>query len=463
MSSFKRKSATSSKTQVLPGTRPSPGSISTTITSTGIPSLDDILGGGLPLSCSLVVAAPDPHSSYGELVQKTFVSQGLACKQDVLVVGGNQDALDWVKGCMWFRSSTSSSEESTEDQKPNDEEQKIKIAWRYEQMKQFQTTVESASNSEEFCRTFDLTTRVPSSTIEKALKDGKLMICDVLDTFGTIPSSKSNPLVQKVLVCIEEALSQRSSKMSNTPLRICILRLGSYAWGDLRSQDILLFLYNLRSLLRRNPLACASISLDSCVSTDAWGVPGWIQKLGWMCDSLITLDAFTTNPSLSTLFPSHHGMVRIHTLPSPHTLLPPSDRFSTLRGLSASAAEGGNSSGENNLAFKCTRKRLIFETMHLDVEGGVGERRTTPAPTTTVLDNGSHVSTVPVSKTAVASIEVKVELEPLPEVKAGSNELSSYDNIGTSVVEEAQAPKPRLKKSKKTVAFRSDRPDLYDF
>jgi hypothetical protein len=31
---------------------------------------------------------------------------------------------------------------------------------------------------------------------------------------------------------------------------------------------------------------------------------------------------------------------------------------------------------ENNIAFKCTRKRLVFETHHLDAEGGVGERRT---------------------------------------------------------------------------------------
>jgi elongator complex protein 4 len=37
----------------------------------------------------------------------------------------------------------------------------------------------------------------------------------------------------------------------------------------------------------------------------------------------------------------------------------------------------GSSGGrENNIAFKCMRKRLVFETHHLDAEGGVGERRT---------------------------------------------------------------------------------------
>jgi len=46
-----------------------------------------------------------------------------------------------------------------------------------------------------------------------------------------------------------------------------------------------------------------------------------------------------------------------------------------VRGLSAS---GGGS--ENNITFKSTRKRLVFETLHLDIEGGVGERRTTAPP-----------------------------------------------------------------------------------
>ncbi|KAJ4489464.1 PAXNEB protein-domain-containing protein [Lentinula edodes] len=466
MSSFKRKST--SKTEILPGTRPSPGSITNIITSTGVPSLDDILGGGLPLSCSLVVAAPDPHSSYGELVQKTFVSQGLACTQDVLVVGSNQDALEWVKGCMWFHSSVSSEsslEEGNEGQEPENAEQKIKIAWRYEQMKQFQTTVGSASVSEDFCRTFDLTTRIPSSTIEKALQDGRLITCDVLDIFDAIPSSGHISAIHKIIARIEEILSQRSSKKPNTPLRICIPGLGNHIWDELRSQDVLRFFHQLRSLLRRNPLACASISLDPRISTEVWGGPGWIQKLGWMCDGLITLDAFTTNPSLSSLFPSHHGMVYIHTLPSPHTLLSPSDRFSTLRGLSASVSEGGNSSGENNLAFKCTRKRLIFETMHLDVEGGVGERRITPAPVTNVIDNSARVTTVvPVSETSLASVKIEVEVEPVAEVKAACiSSETSFDNIGDSVVEEVQARKHPLKKPKKTVAFFSDRPDLYDF
>ena len=94
---------------------------------------------------------------------------------------------------------------------------------------------------------------------------------------------------------------------------------------------------------------------------------------------------YIANPSLTAAFPNHHGILHIQTLPAPHTLLPPSDRLSTVRGLSASGGAAGGS--ENNITFKSTRKRLVFETLHLDIEGGVGERRTAaPSERTWELD-----------------------------------------------------------------------------
>lgn len=157
-------------------------------------------------------------------------------------------------------------------------------------------------------------------------------------------------------------------------------------------QDVVRFLYSLRGVLRRFPSACASVSLPCHLCTEQWGGQGWMEKLGWQVDACVSLAAFsseprppragrfsvtitTGNPSLSAAFPSHHGMVEIHRMPAPHTLAYPSDRYSTLRGLSASAGIAVGS-GENNVGFRCTRKRLVVETMHLEAEGGVTERRT---------------------------------------------------------------------------------------
>lgn len=111
-------------------------------------SLDDLLGGGLPLSCSLVIAAPDLHSSYGQLAQQYFVAEGLAAGHRVYVI--DSDPEQFVKDTMWFPKSMAPKQAEQKEEVSDDEDQdrtgeKVKIAWRYEQMKQFQTTVSSQS------------------------------------------------------------------------------------------------------------------------------------------------------------------------------------------------------------------------------------------------------------------------------------------------------------------------------
>ncbi|EJF67008.1 PAXNEB-domain-containing protein [Dichomitus squalens LYAD-421 SS1] len=471
MSAFKRR--TTSKQPPPPiGTRPSPGSPATTITSTGIPSLDDILGGGLPLSCSLLVLAPDAHSAYGELVLKYFASQGLACGQRICVVDARPDA--FLSECMWMPGSSGAASaqsnsptpapptaaEDEEDEKASEHDTKIKIAWRYEQMKQFQTTVQSPDQSaDDYCRRFDLTSRVPESTINSALSEGRYL--DVRPDESSFSEDESS--CRRVLRCVAEILAKAESDSPSASAlathaivtRICIPALGSYEWGDLSPQDVCYFLHSLRALLRRHPRACAAMSVSPHLCQETYGGPGWVQKLGWLTDASITLAAFTANPSLSAMFSSHHGLVHIHSLPAPHTLLPPSDKFSTLRGLT--------SSGENNLAFKCMRKRLIFETLHLDVEGGVSERRTTPSSSAFAMEAGTghdhdHLhqpSTIPLPGGAsVAAVQVQLEqVHMAPSVPESQPDLPPAK------------PESAFKKAKvkKKVAFTSERPDLYDF
>jgi len=146
MSTFKRKSS-SITAGLQAGTRASPFSSSTVVTSSGIASLDDILGGGLSLSSSLLVTAPDTHSSYGELVQKYFISQGLASGQKVCVVDGEPGR--FVSECMWHSNgipmpSVNTGEDDKDDSNETDHEAKVEIAWRYEHLKPFWT---SASGS----------------------------------------------------------------------------------------------------------------------------------------------------------------------------------------------------------------------------------------------------------------------------------------------------------------------------
>lgn len=150
MSSFKRKS-TLKQPKSPPGTRASLSSPSILNISTGISSFDDILGGGLPLTTSLLVLNPDPHSAHGELIQKYFIAQGLACGQDVCVFDTHGKNL--VEGCMWTPvayASSASPERNDEDEAHVASDEKVKIAWRYEHMQKFQTTVASPSSANQY-------------------------------------------------------------------------------------------------------------------------------------------------------------------------------------------------------------------------------------------------------------------------------------------------------------------------
>lgn len=142
--------------------------------------------------------------------------------------------------------------------------------------------------------------------------------------------------------------------------------------------------------------------------------------------------------ALRAAFPAHHGLVRLLRLPAPHTLRPPSDAYSMLRALHAG--------GENNLAFTCSRRRLAIATLHLGAEGGVGERRSAPPETTVAREEAAVEAGKKTDKKEKGEAKVLVGLETSGE---GSKEQKEQE--------------VKLKKAKKSVAFRSDRPDLYDF
>lgn len=213
---------------------------------------------------------------------------------------------------------------------------------------------------------------------------------------------------------------------------------------------------------------------------------GWLRSLGWASDACIEFQGFAGrlrrcwlrlgirlnklvigDPSLNVAFPHSHGLVHIHSLPTLHTLLPPAQKHSTLLGL------GPGSTGQNNLAFKLKRKRLIIETLHLGVEGGVGERRTEPTSTGGAVDvrkikrdaaghDYSHIHDhahdhahhpaegvdKPVGDASVRFAAVNISLD-------------DSESARTSTVQNDTQP---LKKERKKVSFiRHDKPELYDF
>ncbi len=138
MSSFKRRTPVTT----VPGTRPSPYN-SLPLISLGLAPLDDLLGGGLPLSSSLLLCQDHP-TQYGDLLLKFFVAQGLESGQDVLVVEcGGEEGGPVAEGLMGV---DKGDEPRKEVLKPK-EDDKMKIAFRYENMGQHKTTIDQPART----------------------------------------------------------------------------------------------------------------------------------------------------------------------------------------------------------------------------------------------------------------------------------------------------------------------------
>ncbi|KAF9914453.1 Elongator subunit elp4 [Lobosporangium transversale] len=213
MSSFKKR-VPSAQTSLPAGCRLSAYNGQVLI-STGIPSLDDILGGGLPLGTILLVQE-DRQTSYGQLLLKYFLRQGVVAGDKCVVVSGDERPEAIMRSLMGIAGEESSSSQvqqgvdsrddneakgdnrrvkksgaSAEDEDDEDSEQgRLKIAWRYSGLKKFESGVDGRSlpvissrvnkepsssdgsvptpNQIPFCEQFDLTTRISARALETA-------------------------------------------------------------------------------------------------------------------------------------------------------------------------------------------------------------------------------------------------------------------------------------------------------
>ena len=132
MSSFRKRTTTIP----ISGTKPSPFN-SLPLLSTGLAALDDLLGGGLPLSTSLLIES-DISTSYADLLLKFWCAQAIECKQELIIVGsglegGPGEVLRSLMGVQDGVRGPESEDEATGE--------KLKIAFRYEGMKQHPSQV----------------------------------------------------------------------------------------------------------------------------------------------------------------------------------------------------------------------------------------------------------------------------------------------------------------------------------
>lgn len=113
--------------------------------STGVPSLDDILGGGLPVGTVLLVKE-DRATTYAQLLLKYFLAQGIASGHTCTLVSKDEDPSEMTRCLMWLANSDTdmdNDDDNTTSKDNSGESDRMKIAWRYSHLKKFETSVKA--------------------------------------------------------------------------------------------------------------------------------------------------------------------------------------------------------------------------------------------------------------------------------------------------------------------------------
>ena len=117
------------------GVRPSPADGRPT-TSTGVPTLDNLLAGhaGLPLGTSILLEE-NGTTDYGGALLRFYAAEGLVQGHHVHIL---------TAGEAWARDLPAVVGTSEVSDQPANAKEKMKIAWRYERLRQFRSAVTSS-------------------------------------------------------------------------------------------------------------------------------------------------------------------------------------------------------------------------------------------------------------------------------------------------------------------------------
>ncbi|XP_063635938.1 elongator complex protein 4 [Cydia splendana] len=314
--------------------------------SSGIPSLDHVIGGGLPTGAIFVVEE-DVLGNYSRVLNKYFLSEGVVCKHDLFIASADDDPQEFVKELPQACAAPREDEASVTASDVN----KMKIAWRYEGLKEVESSFGDKTN---FGHHFDLSRHLDAETI----KNSNITYWNIKDSGAGIKGLK-NDIYFKLLTNIKEVLSRDtykvSSKENSNILRINIQSLGSPPWmcldceeeGDAHmfGQDLLKFVYCLRVLLRGTTGVAFITSPAHLFDNDSL-----TKRLLYSVDNAVRIESFAgSSKETNPVYKDYQGLFHLTKLSTVHSItpfVPPS----------------------LDLAFKLRRKKFNIEKLHLPPE-----------------------------------------------------------------------------------------------
>uniref|UniRef100_UPI00398F4833 elongator complex protein 4 isoform X2 n=1 Tax=Pristiophorus japonicus TaxID=55135 RepID=UPI00398F4833 len=329
--------ARSGKRASAPGTRPSLHGGQLLLLSTGVPSLDYLIGGGLAVG-TLLLVEEDRYESYSRMLLKYFVAEGAVCGHSLFLASARDhpeeilqelpaplldDVIEIDEAIRETESNSGGINNST-----TASQNSMIIAWRYQNLPKVQTALTSSSR---FGHYYDLS-KTMSTELQHSVKCHSFFLPDEvpLDLAAT-ESGKMNFGYIKLLRSIQRVIREEGfdgvcpqTKQRNI-LRIGIHSLGSLLWGEdiglsenpEHAYSLTKFLYALRGLLRTSLSACIITVPAYLIQNKA--IIGRVAKLS---DTVIGLESFNasereTNP----LYKDYHGLLHVRQLPRLNSLI----------------------------------------------------------------------------------------------------------------------------------------------
>ncbi|XP_074005519.1 elongator complex protein 4 [Numenius arquata] len=350
--SFQRKAAAGSRLAAVAGTRPSVrhGQL---LLSSGLPSLDCVLGGGVAVG-TLLLIEEDKYGLYSNLLFKYFLAEGVVCGHDLFVASAKEhpdNILKELPAPLLDDTYRNELGEEAPAVKSEEFQDSMKIAWRYQNL----PTMEASPTSTKFGHYYDVS-KTMSPELFQSVKWHSFYLPEELSSQPKMKTCNMNSAYARLLQSIQRIIYQEGfdgsdpQRKQKNILRIGIQNLGSVLWGDdICSSDtpedihsLTKFLYVLRGLLRKSLSACIITVPPHLIQNKAI-----MERVTNLSDTVVGLESFIgsereTNP----LYKDYHGLVHVHQIPRLNSLI-------------------CDVSDTKDLAFRLKRKLFTIERLHL--------------------------------------------------------------------------------------------------
>jgi len=339
----------------IPGTRPSLHNNQLLI-STGVPSLDGVLGDGVAVGTVTLVEA-DVANAFADLILRYFVAEGLTCDQPLFLSSTSPDRiLNHIPQPIIYDPETKAKETGNSLNDVTSKDEELKIAWRYKNVKETEDGLRSGLGYGHY---FDLTKLVPPSSLDPNLTEVVDLTkeLDLADGSGDAKGYRDN--FDHTLESCEKFLKQKgflvASNVEAEKRRVCrvvIHSAGSPLWRSSGSSSAYLdpvalpkFFFRLKSLVRQS-FAAAIVTVPTGLLTGRKDFTV-VKSIEHLSDYAFKLKSFAgTDDANNPALKDYHGLFAILKLPRLNSLT----RFTP---------------PTFDLAFKLRRKRLTIEKLHL--------------------------------------------------------------------------------------------------